>query len=237
MELINIMSIKGYKQIFSKTKYPINEDTVLELKGEFRSSGKTQSKIYFGLRCFKENREEILAPKINRIDEPLLITSINTDGKRFTVNKTPEKWCGSDERNDYKYLGLYYDGNIERLPDYLIKTPAYKNFVDNNIYLNEELPKDIIDKIIPFQTRVMNHKDAGTYDYSAACYNEVPEIWTEFKAEYQGFSVGYGDIKGKFRPGTRIVNPFVLCNYGQNKDAILEIKNIEVFLKDKPKFL
>ena len=83
----------------------------------------------------------------------------------------------------------------------------------------------------------MNHIDSNTYDYSAACYNEVPEIWTEFKAEYQGFSVGYGDIKGKFRPGTRIVNPFVLCNYGQNKDAILEIKNIEVFLKDKPKFL
>ena len=80
MELINIMSIKGYKQIFSKTKYPVNEDTVLELKGEFRSSGKTQSKIYFGLRCFKENGEEILAPKINRIDESLLITSINTDG-------------------------------------------------------------------------------------------------------------------------------------------------------------
>ena len=235
MELINIMSIKGNKQIFSKNKYPVNEDTVLELKGEFRSSGKTKSKIYFGLRCFKENGEEILAPKINRIDEPLLITSINTDGKSFTVNKKPEKWYNSDNsdgRKNFKYLGLYYDGNIERLPDYLIKTPAYKNFVDNNIYLNEELPKDIIDKIIPFQTRVMNHKDAGNYDYSAACNNEVPEIWTEFKAEYQGFSKGYGDIKGKFRPETRIVSPFVR----QNEDAILEIKNIEVFLKDKPKF-
>ena len=102
--------------------------------------------------------------------------------------------------------------------------------------MNEELPKDIIDKIIPFQTRVMNHKGAGTYDYSAACNDDVPVIWTEFKAEYQGFSKGYGDIKGKFRPETRIVSPFVLCNYGQKEDAVLEIKNIEVLLKDKPKF-
>ena len=82
----------------------------------------------------------------------------------------------------------------------------------------------------------MNHYSSGTYDYSAACDDEVPEMWKEFKAEYAGFSNGYGDVKGKFRPETKSVIPFVLCNYGQNENAILEIKNVEIVIKDKPKF-
>ena len=90
IESINILSIKGDKHIKSKNRYPVNEETVMELKGEFRSSGKIKSIIYFGLECFKENGDEILAPHVYRVDEPLLITSINTDGKSFSLNKKPE---------------------------------------------------------------------------------------------------------------------------------------------------
>ena len=239
IESINILSIKGYKQIFSKNRYPVNDETIMELKGEFRSSGKVKSRIYFGLRCFKENGEEITAYHINRVDEPLFITSMNTDGKSFTVNKKPEKWNITDNEklNYLKTLGLYFDGNINHLPDYIIKEPAYNNYQDNTINLNQEIPRDIIDKITIFKTRVMNHYGSDVYDYSAACNNEVPGEWKVFSAEYQGFSSGYGDIQGKFRPETKSVNPFVLCNYGQNEDAILEIKNVEIVLKDKPKFI
>ena len=239
IESINILSIKGDKHIKSKNRYPVNEETVMELKGEFRSSGKIKSIIYFGLECFKENGDEILDPHVNRVDEPLLITSINTDGKSFSLNKKPEKWNNSSDKsiNYLKYLGIYFDGNIKHSPDYLIQAPAYNNYQDNIINLNKEIPKDILDKIIPFETRVMNHYGSGTYDYSAALYKEVPENWTVFSAEYNGFSVGYGDIKGKFRPETKSVTPFVLCNYSQNEDAVLEIKNVEIVIKDKPKFI
>ena len=241
IDIINTLSIKGNKAIYSENRYPVKEETILELKGEFRSSGKIKSKIYFGLRCFKENGEEISAPQVNRIDEPLFITSINTDGKNFTVNKKPEKWNNSNDDSSLrysKYLGLYYDGNINHLPDYLIKSPAYTHFEDNNIYLNQEIPKDIVDKINLFKTRVMNHYGSSIYDYSAALNEEVPcEVWKEFKATYKGFSNGYGDIKGKFRPETKFVNPVVLCNYSQNEDAILEIKNVKVTVIDKPKFI
>ena len=237
MEAISILSIKGNKQIKGNIRYPVNEETVMELKGEFRSSGKIKSRIYFGLKCFKENGDEITAYHINRVNEPLLLTSINTDGKSFTLDKKPEKWHVTNDSKLYykKSLGLYFDGNINHLPDYIIKAPAYDNYQDNTINLNQEIPKDILDKIIPFETKVMNHYGSGVYDYSAACGDEVPEIWKEFKAEYNGYSSGYGDIKGKLRPETKSVIPFVICNYGQNEDAVLEIKNIEIVIKDKPK--
>ena len=51
IESINILSIKGDKHIKSKNRYQVNEETVMELKGEFRSSGKIKSIIYFGLEC------------------------------------------------------------------------------------------------------------------------------------------------------------------------------------------
>ena len=109
-------------------------------------------------------------------------------------------------------------------------TPAYQKITNNNIYLTNEIPKDVIDKIIPYQAKVMNHYDFDVRDYSAAHGVYVPEKWTEYKAEYKGFSNGFGDIKGKFRPGTKSVCPFIYCNYDQKEEAILYIKNVEIII-------
>ena len=230
-----ILSIKGYKDLDCKSKYQIDEDEIIELKGEFRSAGKIKSLIYFGLKCFRENGQGILREDINRINEPLLITSINTDNKSLFFHKKPEKWNNNND-SGLKHIGFYFDGNINHLPDCLLQ---YNNYDNNLIYLKSEIPKEISEKIIPYQTKIMNHNygNGYAYDYSAACGVYVPEQWTEYKAIYEGFSCGYGDIKGKFRPGTKIVAPFVLCNYAQNEDAVLEIRNIEMITKNKPKFI
>ena len=235
-----VMSIKGCKnQLDAKNKYYIFEDSVVELKGEFRSAGKTKSIIYFGLKCYKEDGTEITREHVNRINEPLLITSINTDNKSIFVNKNPENWNNKNDSysNTYlKYVGFYFDGNFNHVPDYLA---IYQNYGNNIINLNEEIPKEIAEKIIPYTCKVMNHNNGNghSFDYSAACRENVPEQWTEYKAKYEGFSAGFGDIKGKFRPGTKIVLPFVICNYGQNEDAILEMRNIEIIINNKPKFI
>ena len=235
-----IISIKGCKdQLDCKNKYQIDEDSIIELKGEFRSAGKIKSLIYFGLKCFKENGQGIEREDINRINEPLLITSINTDNKSLFIHKKPEKWSNNNDSYSetyLKFIGFYFDGNINHLPDCLIK---YNNYDNNLIYLKSEIPKEISEKIIPYQTKIMNHNNGNgsSYDYSAAHGEYVPEQWTEYKAIYEGFSNGYGDTKGKFRLGTKIVAPFVICNYRQNEDAILEIRNIEMITKNKPKFI
>ena len=224
-----VITIKGCKdQLDSKNRFQIQEDSVLELKGEFRSAGKIKSLIYFGLKCFRENGQGIEREDINRINEPLLITSINTDNKSLFFHKKPEKWNNNNDSYSETYLkhiGFYFDGNINHLPDCLLR---YNNYDNNLIYLKSEIPKEISEKIIPYQTKIMNHNcgNGHSYDYSAACLEYVPEQWTEYKAIYDGFSNGYGDIKGKFRLGTKIVAPFVICNYQQNEDAILEIRNI-----------
>ena len=179
-----IMTIKGNKDLNFKNRYDVDEDTTIELKGEFRTSGKQKSIIYFGLHCFKEDGTEILDTDVNRTKESLLITSKSSDGKSFSLEKQPETQNKSNDsysQQVYKGIGIYFNGDINRLPDYFINSPAYDKYFDNNIILNKEIPKEINDKIIPFKTKVMNHYHSGTYDYSAACNVSVPEYWTEYR--------------------------------------------------------
>ena len=221
-----------------RNRYDVDEDTTIELKGEFRSIGKEKSRIYFGLHCFKEDGTDIFAYEVYRTNESLLIKSYDSNEKKLILEKKPETWNNYDDsysEKNRKLIGIYFDGNINHLPDYLIQTPAYHSFTDNNIILNKEIPNDILNKIIPSTTRVMNHYDSSNYDYSAACGAYVPESWTEYKATYHGFSE-YGDLPGKFRLGTKKVSPFILPNNGQNNYAILEVRNIEVNINDKCKY-
>ena len=156
------------------------------------------------------------------------------------MEKKPQTWYNTTESYDQKnrkLIGIYYDGNINHLPDYLIRSPAYETFNNNEIVLNKEIPKEIFDRIQPYKIRVMNHYSSSTYDYSAACEIEVNFQWTRFSAIYNGFSEGYGDIKGKFRPSTKEISPFILANYNQDADAIIEIKNIELIVREKPKIV
>ena len=136
-----IMVIKGCKNLLNfPKKYEISKDTTLELRGEFRSSGNKKSIIYFGLQSFKENGAQILAPEVYRLKEYLTVISLGSDGKSFNLNKKPETWNNKTEEKDErdnKYIGIYFDGNISRCPDYLIKSPAYKIYENNIINLNQ----------------------------------------------------------------------------------------------------
>ena len=83
----------------------------------------------------------------------------------------------------------------------------------------------------------MNHYANSAYDYSAAYDAEVDNQWSKFEATYNGFSEGFGDKEGKFRLGTKTISPIILANYRQDSNAVLEIKNIKIIVKDKPEIL
>ena len=235
-----IITVTGDKCLFFQQRYPVTSNSVVELRAEFRSIGNAKSKICFGLDCFKEDGTTITSLETFRMNESLLIISKNSDMMGFTLEKKPETWTNSTDtyyESYRKIIGIYFDGNINHLPDYLIKSPAYKTYKDKNIFLNEPIPKEIYDKIVCFKTKVMNHYANSTYDYSAANNIEVDTQWTKFEATYNGFSNGYGDIKGKFRLGTKTISPIIIANYRQDSNAVLEIKNIEIIIKDKPQLL
>ena len=100
-----IITVTGHEQLDFQPKYPIDENTTVELSGQFRSTGTESSIIYFGLHSFGENGKEIFGESIYRVKEPLLIISKNTDMKSFILEKKPETWCGSvNDRSDRKLI-------------------------------------------------------------------------------------------------------------------------------------
>jgi hypothetical protein len=75
------------------------------------------------LHCFKEDGTDIFAHDVYRTNESLLITSYDSNGKKLVLDKKPETWNNYDDsqsENQRKLIGIYFDGNINHLPDYLI---------------------------------------------------------------------------------------------------------------------
>ena len=50
-----------------------------------------------------------------------------------------------------KVIGIYFDGNINHLPDYLISSPAYNNFIENKIISNKKFQMILQIKSFPRQ--------------------------------------------------------------------------------------
>ena len=225
------------RTLMSRSLFEIFDNSIVKLKGEFRSVGKTPSILYFGLKCLNKNKEEITSQQINRINEPLLIKSIDVGNNTIILDNKPKNWINSEKPDDQRYrqyIGIYYDGNTEHLPDDLIISPAFNTIEHEKIQLNQPIPPDIVEKIIPLKTKVMNHYGSSTYDYSVAGGISVPTKWTPYFATYQEYSNGNGDIRNKFRPTTKFICPVLLCNYYQKSEdnPILEIRNIEIKIKN-----
>ena len=131
-----IITVTGNKQLNFQPKFPVNENTTVELRAEFQSIGKINSKIYFGLHCFTEEGTEILCQHICRTKESLLITSKNNDMTNFTLEKKPETWNNSIQtydENTYKLIGLYFDGNIDDLNRLIEKISKVKMILIHKI--------------------------------------------------------------------------------------------------------
>ena len=73
----------------------------------------------------------------------------------------------------------------------------------------------------------MNHNSGGcSYIYSSTSGCVFQRKGYNIKLFIMDLRIW--DIKEKFRLGTKKVSLFVLVNYSQNEDSILEIRNIEI---------
>jgi len=228
IEKYEAMRIIGPKELYSEQLYEIFEDSEIELSGEFRSEGSIGSRLFFGLRCYKENKSEIHSRLVWREQDSFVITSINKDGKTLFLNQNKVDTC----RQHKKCIGIYLDGNTNNLPNFLLE---YAKIENNEIQLIEKMPNDVLNKIKIWISKVIIHYANGTFDYSACGGDIVPNNWTKYEAKYYGNIQAFNFEKGKLRPETKFISPFILANHYQDNKSILEIKNIQLNIKFKPK--
>ena len=217
IERSEIFSVKGPNTFQCKSdKIKINPEKSYLLSGEFKSIGTTLSKLHFGIMCFGSNDQEITPQKVIRKDISRTITSFDTTFKSFTLDDSAQIFAKG-------FIGLYYDGNTDKLPDKLISGQTVEG---NAINFTKALPKEIADLIVVGKTKVMHHGHSKkVHMYNACDGKEVPKEWTTFSASFRGFAWGEG-VNGKFRKGTCYACPIIIAHHSQDSTAVLEMKNV-----------
>ena len=204
------------------------------IRAKFRSTGEEKSILYFGVVCYDENGKEIHSYETNRKSA---CTIVDVAENSLKTDIQPTDWFFGACAWHQKHIGFYFDGNTDRLPDFVwtrnkndnsMESGIYSGFEQDNLKLNEKLPDSVLCRIQKGTTKICNHFSNGTYVYSAAARVTVPEKWTEYKAVME--EEGWNNDLTKFRIGTKYISVLVLANYEQNENAELEMKDVEFSL-------
>lgn len=219
----HLYSERGYKNVQASDFIAVDPTKSYTIKGQFKSTGVADSKLYFGIATYDQDKNEIRDRDVLRASTRGVITSFGDS--KIVISTAPTDWYGAGSMAYTRSLGFYFDGDTNKLPDYVyyIKSDstdpslgAYRDVTGNQINLNAPLPPEVSARIIPGVTVVMNHYTGSTYLYSAAANVTVPRGLTT----YQSGAItgeGFGNNYLKFRQGTRYVKPLFLLNYGDTE--------------------
>lgn len=209
-----------------------------------------QSRLYFGLAPYDENKVFIGPEKVLRGGNDEVITGFsNTE---INVNRPISGWHGAGVIAGQRSLGFYYDGDTSKLPGYvwlsypsdtgLCSTQVSDNYYcpDANmgayngtgingsqiIKLNQPLPFAVTSHITN-ATVVKNHWSGSTYMYSAASNSPVPWTWENIAYNAGGITgEAWNSPANKFRIGTKYVKLMWLLNYQQSADEEIRFDDI-----------
>lgn len=210
---------------------------VITLMGDFISRGREESKVYFGIVCYRKDGTEIQSFHNLRKEEPYCIKEVSNDNGLtvFKLSGTPISWFGNESLGYYRALGIYLDGDVTHEPDYVhyfhdrdadINSGSYQLHGDS-VTLNKQLPDHILALVNQNISTVviMNHHAGGTYHYGAAANKAIPkDKWETLSTKYQGEA--FNDLPGKLRKGTDSIEILILAHYGQGEEkAVLEMRN------------
>ena len=111
-------SVKEWEgpQHFLSPKMKVDTSLKHRLKAKFKSIGKEKSKLYLGIACYDANEKMISSADVNR-NSACTITDFTEN--TITLDKQPADWNVGATAGGAKCLGFYFDGNTERVPDFV----------------------------------------------------------------------------------------------------------------------
>lgn len=237
--IFKVAEIDGEKMFYQEWKrgfytswfIPVDTSKTYSLSGRFKNMWTESSTLLFWLKSFDENKEEINARKVWRVWNDVTIQSF--DDEKITWIETPTWWTTWNVAYHAKLIGIYYDGDTTKLPDYVLKwedftysdegrTPAYSEIIGNDIMLNRKIPDEIAANIVPWVTKIRSHKSWPTFIYFYASAENpsatLPENWEtrSWEVAWEAFTFL---TQGNFRIDTKYVQIHILANWnGDNID-------------------
>ncbi len=234
----NVYAEKGPRTLFGSEYIKVHPNYTYRLKGKFKSTGTNLSKLFFGLAHYDINGKLIFPWYVLRRGSDAKILTVANNVINVTTQGLND-WAQPGTVAYDRSLGFYYDGNTDKLPDFVLTyypdnnssstattSGSYNSLGTSTINLNTALPAAEAAKIIANVSVVKNHYSGSTYQYSAASNVSVPKSWTNYESSNitgEGFSVA-SEI---FRKSTRFVRILILSNYGQTENEELYFDDIK----------
>jgi len=229
-------STVNYGSLFSTGYIPVDTAKSYILSGDFKSAGSTNSTMYYGLAPYDEYHQSISSDRIYRMGSDATISSY-TD-TQINVAETLSGWNSTGSIDYSRTIGFYYDGNTNKLPDYVMYRLAcgtveypqfcydtdaahgfYSTASGTTISLNVPIPAGVAANIITGTTVIKNHSFSSSYMYSALIGNVVPATWTNYTGTITGED--WGPDPDHFWKGTKYVKLLFLTNYNAGSSKIL----------------
>lgn len=207
----------------------INTEREIFLSFDARSIGSELSVLFAGFCFYDENKNIIYSHQVLRYQSPLIIIDIIDLSTIIVSGNATEDW----EENKFKILGIYFDGNIDKLPDRV--THKYSE-VDREhptsikITLDTPLTNKEIGDIIRGVTIVMPHYSGEIYNYCAARGVIVPQKFRHYSGTLK-CSEKWGCDNNYLRIGTRYIKVLFLVNHRGTINSELLIKNVTIGIK------
>ncbi len=227
----SVFQVTGASTIISDMRIKVDMQTHYRLSGRFKSIGTTPSKIYFGVTTFRSDGAHIESWEGTRTGFPAMIDSVTPT----TINTRTDLigWYTGSVSSYYKAIGFYFNGDTNRLPDYVLtnwgtgaianEAGVYSTATGRAVILNIPVPASVQAQITP-NTRIYNHYAGGTYVYTAAGNDTVSTTWQEFSGSISGFDMQ--NSINRFRVGTDNIGFLILANYSQDNTAILLVDDL-----------
>ncbi|TQV85818.1 hypothetical protein [Aliikangiella coralliicola] len=205
---------------------PVDTTQKYRLSGNFKSVTEAPSFVYFGIESYDEDYNLISSVMVNRTGNDGLVTSASANS--IQVAQPFSGWAQADAMELNKGIGIYYDGDTSKHPDFIIdpiKSPGvhvgYHSIGNQIVGFDDSLPADVLAEIEPGVTVIKNHQVSSSHIYIAGQY--VPEEWTSFSQVLEGDDLWYNNHHS-FRPGTKYVKVYVAGNWinGQNSELYFD---------------
>lgn len=218
----DVWSQAGSQEVVMTDYIPVDPAKIYSLEGKFKSQGTTDSQLDFGLLTYDADKVAIEAYQVARQGEAEVVTSVT--GMTLVTQDTLTGWAEITEEATQRYVGIYYDGDTDKLPDYVV-TEAYTEISGDTLTLATALPAEVEENIDVGTTVILNHYGTADSPLFVTAHNvTVPAEWTYYEDTITGESLG--NNFNTFRPETEYVRIYLGLNMDQDDNAELVFDNI-----------
>jgi len=216
---------EGGSVVYTSQFIPVDTAKTYMLKGWFKSTGNAPSKLYFGYMPCDANKKQIMPAHV--LVYPGTETTLTENCKKEDMLlkiADGSKWQAAPYA--MAAFGVDDSGNYADLPNRNLASTGILKVEKREGYWEVQLAKPC-NISYPANTKVREHRAAGTYIYNAAGPKLVPAEWTEYQGTITGESLNTAPPTMWWK-GTKFAKILILSNEGQDKEFKLLIDDISM---------